>query len=308
MRLVFLGTGAGVPSRHRNVAGLLVEFPERGRAWLVDAGEGTQLQLMKTTLSAHRIERIFITHLHGDHLFGLPGVLSSRSFQDGVGPLDLYGPPGIAEYAEASLRLSSTHLTYDLTVHEVADGDTLFHEDGYAVTTRLLDHVVPSFGYRMAEDPRPGALAVDRLVAQGLGPGKWYGELKAGRSVTLPDGRVVDGRDYLGPARPGRVVAITGDTRGCAATVELARGADVLVHESTYASDLADRAGLFGHSTAPQAAGVARAAGVGTLLLTHISARYGVDDLARLADEACAVFPNTVVMRDLDVWDVPGKE
>ena len=100
MRLVFLGTGAGVPSRHRNVAGLLVEFPERGRAWLVDAGEGTQLQLMKTTLSAHRIERIFITHLHGDHLFGLPGVLSSRSFQDGVGPLDLYGPPGIAEYAK----------------------------------------------------------------------------------------------------------------------------------------------------------------------------------------------------------------
>jgi len=305
MKLMFLGTGAGVPSASRNVSAVALDLvAENGAIWLFDAGEGTQQQLLKAGLGLRRITRVFITHLHGDHLFGLPGLLSTRSFQAGAPPLDVYGPPGLGEYLGTVLRVSASHLTYDLTIHEVADGETAFHATGFTVTCRLLDHVVPSFGYRVTEDERPGALQVERLRALGLGPGRWYGQLKAGQTVTFPDGRVVDGRDYCGPGQPGRIVAILGDTRPAASAVELARGADVLVHESTYGPADAALAPPYFHSTCLDAAAIARAAGVRTLLITHFSARYSDRDLDELADAARQVFPATFAMRDFQVVDV----
>ena len=305
MRLIFLGTGAGVPSKSRNVSSILLDLAEKSSAWLFDAGEGAQLQLMKTSVGTRKIRRIFISHLHGDHLFGLPGLLGSRSFQENAGPLDVYGPQGIEEYVGSVLRLSSSHLTYPLSVHEVGDDQILFHEHGFRVRTRLLDHVVPSFGWRVEEDERPGELQVEELRRLGLGPGADYGRLKAGEEVTLPDGRVLDGKDYLGPGRPGRIVAICSDTRPAPATVDLARGADVLVHESTYARAETEKALAYGHSTCVQAAEVAALAGCRTLLLTHFSARYSEEDMGALEAQAREVFPQTHVMRDLREVEIP---
>ena len=306
MKLVFLGTGAGVPSKFRNVSSILLDLTDsNGEAWLVDAGEGAQLQLMKTSTGLKKIRRIFVSHLHGDHLFGLPGLLSSRSFQENAGPLDIYGPAGIAEFVETTLRLSSSHLTYDVSVHEVEDGGELFHENRFRVTTRLLDHVVPSFGYRIEEDERPGELQVDKLRELGLGPGPYYGRLKAGEEVTLDDGRVVNGKDFLGPGRPGRVLAICSDTRPSPNAIDLARGADVFVHESTYARTETEMAPGYGHSTCVQAAELAVLAGCRTLLLTHFSARYSPDDMGVLQAQAREIFPETYVMNDLQEVDVP---
>jgi len=306
MRLIFLGTGAGLPSRTRNVSSILLDLmAENGSAWLFDAGEGAQLQLMKTSVGVRKIRRIFISHLHGDHLFGLPGLLGSRSFQENTGPVDLYGPPGIEEYIESTLRLSASHLTYPLSIHEVADGQTLVQADGFTVRTRLLDHVVPSFGYRIEEDERGGELQVDKLRALGLGPGPNYGRLKAGEEVTLPDGRIVNGKEYLGPGRAGRILAICADTRPTPAAVDLARGADVFVHESTYARSETEMAPGYGHSTCVQAAELAAQAGCRTLLLTHFSARYGEADMTTLEAQAREIFADTWVMKDLQEVEVP---
>ncbi|MCL2317124.1 MAG: ribonuclease Z [Actinomycetia bacterium] len=306
MRLIFLGTGAGVPSRARGVASLALDLG--GPVWLFDAGEGAQVQLMRTGLSARRIRRVFITHLHGDHLFGLPGLLSTRSFQTARDPLALYGPPGLDEFVTTALRLSGTHLDYPLDITEIADHQTLFHADGFTVSTRLLAHGVPSFGYRLAEDDRPGALRAERVADLGVTPGPWLAALKAGTSVTLPDGRTIDGRDLIGPARPGRTLAITGDTGPTPATIDLARGADVLVHESTYAGAEADLAARYGHSTCTDAARIAAQAGVGTLLLTHLSARYDEAATAALEAEARAIFPATHAMSDLATHRVPRRD
>ncbi len=304
MELVFLGTGAGVPAKGRNVSSVALNLvAENGSVWLFDCGEGTQHQLMHARINPRRINRIFISHLHGDHLFGLPGLLGSRSFHSGTGPLQVYGPPGIAEFIDTVLRLSATHLTYEMTVHEISDGDELFQADGFAVSAGLLDHVIPSFGFRIVEDERPGELQVERLRTLGLGPGPYYGLLKTGHTVIMPDGRQVDGRDYLGPGKPGRVLAILSDTRPTPKAVELARGADIFVHESTYAGTESAMAPRFYHSTCLDAARLAVDAGARRLLLTHVSQRYA--DLDQLTAEARQVFPATDVMRDFQVVDVP---
>jgi len=295
-----------VPSKYRNVSSIVLDLSDTHNvAWLFDAGEGAQLQLMKTSVGLRKIRRIFISHLHGDHLFGLPGLLGSRSFQENTSPLDIYGPKGIREYVETSMRLSSSHLTYDVSIHEVDDGQELFHDHGYRVTTRRLDHVVPSFGYRIEEDERPGELQVEKLRALGLGPGPHYGRLKAGEKVALDDGRVVDGRDFLGSTRPGRILAICSDTRPCSQAAELAKNTDVFVHESTYARTEEAMAPGYGHSTCVQAAELAARAGCRTLLLTHFSARYSPDDMATLQAQAREVFPQTYVMADLEEWEIP---
>ena len=308
MRLIFLGTGAGVPSKYRNVSSIVLDLGDvNGEAWLIDAGEGAQLQLMKTSVGLRKIRRVFISHLHGDHLFGLPGLLGSRSFQANTSPLDIYGPKGIGEFVEVTMRLSASHLTYETCVHEIEDGQELFHDNGFRVTTRLLDHVVPSFGYRIEEDERPGELQVDKLRALGLGPGPNYGRLKAGERVTLDDGRVVDGKDYLGEGRPGRVVAICSDTRPTPNSAKLAWDADVFVHESTYARTEADMAPGYGHSTCVDAASLAAEAGCRTLLLTHFSARYSPDDMGVLQAQAREIFPRTYVMNDLTEFEIPLK-
>ena len=308
LRLTFLGTGAGSPSLARNVSSLGQQWTGRGALWLFDAGEGTQQQFLRAPLRLSQLEHVYVTHLHGDHVFGLPGLLASRSsVQDIQTPVTLFGPPGLEEWLRVTLHLTGTGLRYPLTVQTVREG-LIFEDDARQVYCRRLAHRIVSYGYAVWEKPRPGTFDVQRAQALGIPPGPLYGRLKAGETLTLPDGRVVDGRTLVGPPRPGRRVVVCGDTAATPAAAELAQGADVLVHEATFLNDQADRAVQAGHSTAGSAAQVARDAGVGTLILTHISARYDSVSASRLGEllaEAQAIFPNTLLARDFWSYEVP---
>jgi ribonuclease Z len=308
LHIYFLGTGAGMPSRQRNVTSIaLVLFEERGTFWLFDCGEGTQHQILKSPLRPGKLEKLFITHLHGDHLYGIPGLLTSRSYQGGSEPLTLYGPPGLRNFVETALRISQAHLDYELKIVEMEQG-IVFQDEQFTVETLRLDHRIDSYGYRVTERDLPGRLDSERLRTLGIAPGPLYGQLKNGRDVTLPDGTVIRSSDVVGPSRPGRIVTILGDTRPCDAAVQLAKGADLLVHEATYAMGMEDLAHRYFHSTSAAAARTARTAGVGHLILTHLSSRYQDEGVQSLLEEARAVFPHTDVAHDFSSFPVVRKE
>lgn len=270
---------------------------------MFDCGEGTQHQLLRTPLKLTRLKKLFITHLHGDHVFGIPGLLSSRSSLGGSDPLEIYGPPGLRELVETAMRLTETHLGYPLEWHEVSEG--IVCEDAVMkVEAAALDHRIACFGYRVTELPRAGALNVQRLSELGLAPGPEYGRLKAGEDVTLPDGRLIRAAEAVGEPYAGRVVTVLGDTRPCAGARKLAEGADVLVHEATFGQDLGDKAGEYGHSTTLQAAETAREAKVGRLFLTHFSSRYKAEDLANLEAEARQVFANAEAANERQAYEI----
>lgn len=305
MKLYFLGTGAGSPSIGRNVSAVLLDLlQERGTLWLFDCGEATQHQMLKSPYAPRKLEKVFISHLHGDHLFGLPGLLGSRSMQGADTPLTVYGPPGLRQYIEVSLNVSYSHLIYPLEIIEIEQAGTLFDDGIFRVECRHLHHVVPSLGFRISEHNPPGSLDVDALTAAGIPPGPLYARLKRGETVTLPDNRQINGNDYLLPAKPGRIVSIMGDTAYSPASIELARGADVLVHEGTFAEDARQSAEQYGHSCIVDAATIAAQAQVRQLIMTHISARYRAESLPALLAEAQTVFPNTIIAADLQPFTV----
>jgi ribonuclease Z len=285
IRITFLGTSAGMPTRARNVASVAVTLD--GRVLLFDCGEATQHQLMKSAVRFGAIEAIFITHLHGDHLFGVPGLLSSMSLNAREKPLALYGPEGIAAFMRS---LPLYHTSFDVAIHEIAPG-RVHRGDGYAVDAAPLVHSAPCFAFRIVEDDRPGEFDVARARALGIPPGPAWGELQRAN-----DPRV------CGPPRPGRRIVYCTDTRPCDAAIELARGADLLIHEATYANDMAIEAAERHHATAAEAAAVARAAGVGRLILTHVSPRYA--DPSQLLAEGRAVFTETELAEDLACFDL----
>ncbi|MED4832126.1 ribonuclease Z, partial [Geobacillus stearothermophilus] len=258
MELLFLGTGAGVPAKERNVSSVALQLlGERGATWLFDCGEATQHQILHTAIRPRRIEHIFITHLHGDHLFGLPGLLGSRSFQSGETPLTVFGPKGIRAFVETALAVSGTKLRYELNIAEIDEG-VIFDDERFSVIAKRLDHGMPSYGFRVVEKDLPGPLLVERLQALGVRPGPIYQEIKQGKTVVLDDGTVIDGREFVGPPQKGRIVAVLGDTRFCEAAIELARDADVVVHEATFAAAEQRLAHDYFHSTTTDAAEVAR--------------------------------------------------
>lgn len=309
MQLEFLGTGAGSPSKQRNVTSVALKLLEElNEIWLFDAGEATQHQILHTTIRPRKVTKIFITHLHGDHIFGLPGFLSSRSFQGGNEPLTIYGPVGIKKFVMTALQVSESRLSYPLKFVEIDCSQELFNERGFKVTTMSLDHKIACYGYRIEEADHPGELQVDKLRQDNIPSGSIYGQLKAGKTVKLDDGRVIDGKNYIGKPQPGRIIAILGDTRQTPNAVVLAHKADVLVHESTFAKNEAKMAHNYYHSTSLQAAEVAKQAGVKKLLLTHISARYTGKAAYQLAYQVRDVVPDTRVVNDFDVIDVPFKK
>ncbi|KFL16783.1 ribonuclease Z [Anoxybacillus geothermalis] len=305
MELLFLGTGAGVPAKERNVSSIALQLlDERGATWLFDCGEATQHQILHTAIRPRRIEHIFITHLHGDHLFGLPGLLGSRSFQSGETPLTVFGPKGIRAFVETALSVSGTRLRYELNIAEIEEG-VIFDDERFQVIAKRLDHGMPSYGFRVVEKDLPGPLLVDRLKALGVRPGPIYQQIKQGKTVMLDDGTVIDGREFVGPPQKGRIVAVLGDTRFCEAAIELARDADVVVHEATFAAAEQRLAHDYFHSTTTDAAEVARRAGAKRLILTHISSRYQGEAALRLVAEARKVFPNTDLAADFASFSIP---
>lgn len=308
MELQFLGTGAGVPAKHRNVSSIALKLlDERNAVWLFDCGEGTQLQILKSNIRPRKIEKIFITHLHGDHIFGLPGLLSSRSFQGGNEKLEIYGPVGIADYVRTALKVSQTRLSYELKFIEITKADTVFSDKQFTVSCLPLDHGIASFGYRIVEADHEGELQVEKLAALNIPSGPIYGKIKRGESVTLPDGTTINGKDFVGEKKLGRIVTILGDTRKTQNSVSLAEDADVLVHESTFNKEEEKMAKAYYHSTSHQAAQVALEAGAKKLILTHISARYLTGDIIQLENEAKEIFRNTKIVKDMEIIEIPFR-
>src|ERR1043165_7019151 len=245
VRLVFLGTSAGTPSPERNLPAVALVMD--GRALLFDCGEGTQQQILRSSVRAGAIEAIFISHMHGDHLYGLPGLLSTMSLHGRSEPLSVFGPERVAQYLRGVYEASYAHTSFDLKILAVSDGATVAF-DGYDVHARLLDHTAPCLGYCVAEHDRAGTFDVERARGPGVPPGRaaralgvpagrLYRALQMGNDVTLDDGRVVRSAEVVGPRRCGRRIVYCTDTRPCRAAVELARGADILIHESTYGDE-----------------------------------------------------------------------
>ncbi|WP_027084670.1 ribonuclease Z [Cohnella panacarvi] len=305
MRLTFLGTGAGRPSKARNVTAIALSVAEPTNGfWLFDVGEATQHRLMASTLKLNKLDKIFITHMHGDHLYGLPGLLSSRTYFEGAGKLQLYGPPGIQAFVECVFGYSGAHLNYELEIIEIGEG-VLFENSKYRVTCAELTHRVPCFGYRIVEQPQPGALDLQKLIQLGVPLGPLYGKLKRGEDITLPSGQSIRSIDVVGPSAVGRVVTILGDTSPSEKSVALAEDADVLVHEATFATGMEDKAAAYGHSTFAQAAQIAVKAKAKRLVLTHFSSRYDAEDVASMVEEVKSAFGNTEAAHDDWTIDIP---
>lgn len=308
MKFTFLGTGAGLPSKNRNVSAVALSLlQELNSVWLFDCGEATQHQILYTAIRPRKISKIFITHLHGDHIYGLPGLLGSRSFQGGDTPLTVYGPVGIKPFIETSLEISKTRLSYPLEIHEFDEEGLLFDEADFQVSVKKLEHGIPSYGFRITEKDRPGELLVHKLQEKGIRPGPIYQEIKANETVTLPDGQILFRKDFLGPDKPGRIISVLGDTRNPLQSADFVRGSDLLIHEATYEAGKEELAHDYFHSTTAQAAALAQKAEVKQLILTHISSRYQEEDEERLLNEARAIFPNTEMARDLSVFHLPAK-
>lgn len=315
MQVTFLGTSSGVPTRSRNVSAVALRLPQRAELWLFDCGEGTQHQFLRSELRVSQLSRIFITHMHGDHVFGLPGLLASLGLAGTCSGIDLYGPDPLRDYLEGVLRTSSTRIGYPLRSHRVKEaarsGALLLDDDDITVRCTPLTHRVPAYAYRVDQKPRAGRFAVEQARALGIPPGPIYAELKAGRTVTLEDGRIINGASLCGPERPGCSLVYCTDTVFCEAAVELAAGADLLIHESTFAHAEAEMAFQRQHSTSTMAAQTALAAGVKQLALTHLSPRYMPGNAVTPDDllaEARAIFPNTLLAKDFLSLELAAAE
>ena len=299
--VVFLGTAGSMPTTQRGPTALLVR--RGGERLLVDCGEGTQRQLLVSSVGLIELREVFLTHYHADHYLGLPGMLKTFALRGRELPITIYGPPGLRDLF-GSLRRIFGKLTYQYDLVELRPGDVLERGD-YRIETFPVAHGVSGIGYSLVEAVRPGRFDVAIAEQLGIPVGPERGALQHGQSVVLAHGRTVLPEEVLGPPRPGRKLSLTGDTAPLPAVVDAVRGADVLVHEATFLDEERDRARETLHSTALDAAGVAREAEVGMLCLTHLSSRYFGPEVAR---EARAIFPETFVPRDFDIIDLRFQE
>jgi len=295
LSIFFAGTAGSIPTARRGLPAVLVR---RGAdRILFDCGEGTQRQLV-SSVGLTELTEVFVTHFHADHWLGLPGMLKTFDLRGRERPLRIHGPPRLRDLLALAMRAAG-RVRFELELVELAPGDIL-RRDGYRIAPVSVAHRVPALGYVLFEDQRPGAFEVEAAVGLGLEPGPEFGRVQRGETV-----RGVTPEQVLGPPRSGRKLLITGDTMPCESVRIAAHGADVLVHEATFAEEERDRAAETGHSTAAQAASVARDAEVRLLALTHVSTRHPV---GRLRDEALTVFPCTVLPRDFDTIEIPFPE
>jgi ribonuclease Z len=301
LTVTFLGTSAARPTVERNVSGLAVH--REGETLLFECGEGTQRQMMRYGVS-FAFSEIFFTHFHADHFLGVIGLIRTLGLQGRPEPLFLYGPKGAKKVLGTALQLGVERVPFPVEIVEVKAGDSVTRDggrtarDGYDIFAFPTEHGGgASLGYVLKEHVRRGRFDVEKARALGIPEGPLWGKLTKGEDVALPDGTTVRPAELVGPARSGRLIAFTGDTRPCAATVDAAQGADLLIHEATFGEEERDRARDTGHSTAKEAAQVALAAKVKRLVLSHVSARYSIS-ADELAKEAREVFPHTSVARD----------
>jgi ribonuclease Z len=273
IRLTFLGTSAAAPTVTRNVTSIALK--REGDLVLFDCGEGTQRQMMRFG-TGFDVKDVFFTHLHADHFLGIIGFVRTLWMADRQEPMRLYGPKPAGRVLAQALTLGLQGARFPIEIHELKDGETV-QRDGYAVHAFKVEHRINAVGYALVEPDRPGRFNLERARELGIPEGPLFGRLQRGEEVTLPDGRRVASSEVLGPPRPGRKVVISGDTRPCASTRQAAHDADLLVHESTFGDEEKERAMETSHSTAREAARLAREANVRRLVLTHVSSRYDLD-------------------------------
>jgi ribonuclease Z len=293
LKLLFLGTSAARPTVERSVSALVVV--REGETLLFECGEGTQRQMMRYGVS-FGLSEVFFTHFHADHFLGIIGLVRTLGLQGRTDPMRFYGPRGARKILGAALGLGVERVPFEVEIEELEPEHAL-HRAGYEILTYPADHGAGALGYVLVEKDRLGKFDPARARELGVPEGPLWGRLQRAEAVTLEDGRVVDPASIVGAPRPGRKVVYSGDTRPCKATIEAAIGADVLVHEATFSLEEAERARETDHSTAHEAAEVARMAKARRLVLTHLSARYS-RDAAPLLEEARAVFPETVIAKD----------
>ena len=299
MKIVFLGTSGSMPTQSRGSSAIAIR--REGEIILFDCGEGTQQRMVAAHIGFRRRMRIFITHLHGDHVLGLPGLLQTMTLLQRERQLNLYGPKGLLDFIEAFCSVLGPP-GFPLEVKEHMEEGVVFEGSGYRVEAVEADHDENCWSYSLLEAPRPGRFHPDKARMLGVPEGSLWKKLQHGEDIVLEDSTVVMSSEVVDPQRRGRKIVYSGDTRPSDALVKLAEGADILIHEATFDDSLAERAMADGHSTASQAAEVAFSANVGRLLLTHISSRY--PDAGILLEQARNIFKNTVIAKDLMKVDV----
>ncbi|MGD2201186.1 MAG: ribonuclease Z [Candidatus Bathyarchaeota archaeon] len=294
MKIVFLGTSASIPTQGRGPSAIAIR--RKGEVILLDCGEGTQRRMVEAGVGFRRRTLIFLSHLHGDHVLGLPGLIQSMTLLQRERPLRIYGPGGTAAFIQAfSDTLGSPG--FPVEVYEIASEGTVYQTEEYHMAAIEADHDVPAWSYVLQEHPRPGRFHPERAKELGVPVGPLWKKLQKGQDVELEDGRIVESREVVDPPRRGLKIVYSGDTRPNGGLAAAAEGADLLIHEATFDESLHERAEENGHSTASQAAEIARQAGATRLVLTHISSRY--PDPSPLLKAARAIFPETVIAEDL---------
>jgi ribonuclease Z len=302
--VLFLGTAAGVPTRKRSLPGILLQ--REGEHLLFDCGEGIQRQILLAKSNFNKITQIFITHMHGDHVMGLPGLLQTMSLMNRERKLDIYGPPEIRKFLKGISETVQFVLTFPVEIHEIKKAGNICVENQYSVQAIRSKHVIISYAYAYIEKPRPGTFYPEKAEAQNVPKGPLWSKLQQGIEIKLANGRVVKPEDVAGSSRQGRKIVYTGDTSPFKLLRKFAFGADVLIHDSTLGDELAKRAQEYGHSTVDQAAETAKNAMVKKLILSHISQRY--KDMTKWAKQAQRIFKNTVVAEDFMKIEVQLSE
>jgi len=303
LNVTFLGTAGSLPTPERNPSAVLIN--REGEMMLFDCGEGTQRQMMRARTGMMRLNYIFLTHLHADHILGIPGLMETLAFQGREDPITVVGPVHTVRLVESFKSVCYFSRKFDVQAIELQPGDVLKMK-GCQVRAISTNHSVPSLGYSLEEDMRLGRFNRDDALSLGIPPGPLYGKLQHGQVIEI-DGQKIEPHQVMGPARPGRKVVYTGDTRPCKSVQQASIGADLLIHDCTLANDMAKWARETKHSTAAEAAEVAKNAGVGQLVLTHISSRYS-EDTSQLLKEALSIFKSTIVAEDLISLEINLKD
>lgn len=303
LKVIFLGTGGSMPSPCRGMPSLMLV--REGERMLFDCGEGTQRQMMIARTGFMGVRDIFLTHFHADHTLGIPGLLQTMGFQGRAEPLHIYGPKFVREYCDILNMLGYLKPGFDVVAHELKHGDVV-ERKGYRIEAFRTFHSVPSLGYALREDVRPGRFNRQRALELGVPEGPLFGKLHRGEDVVV-DGKTIKSSDVVGEPRPGRLLVYTGDTTPSHTFLAVLEGADLWISEATFADEAADKAAETLHSSAGDVARLGAMAGVQRLILTHISSRYS-EDVAPLLDDARKHFPNVTVAEDFMEVEVPLRD
>ncbi|MCW4004846.1 MAG: ribonuclease Z [Candidatus Bathyarchaeota archaeon] len=304
IRVVFLGTSGSVPTLKRSLPAVVVQCPRD--QWMFDCGENVQRQMMQAKVSFHKKLKIFLTHLHGDHVLGLPGLLQTMALMDRKEPVQIYAPKGLKEFLVCAKETLNFGLTFPVEINEILAEGVVCDEEEYQVIAAKSNHAIESYAFAFVEKPRPGKFYPQKALALGVPAGELWSKLQHGEEIALPNGKTVKPSDVMGPPRAGRKIIYTGDTKPFETFAKFAQGADLVIHDCTFDDALTEKAGTDCHSTPSQAASQAKAAGAKQLVLFHISARY--PDARLLLEQAQKFFPNTILAEDFLELELPLSE